>query len=486
MSQNIHGARRAFLVWLVMIAAIQMASAAPPTTQPTDQTSTMGSGAAEIPATQPTLSAPENEVNGPSQNWNFHGQNTDIVQGTPAFSADYSGPNSLDKDGQVEHTESIDLYGGLRLWSGAEAHIDGLAWNGQGLSDTAGVEDFPNGEAYKSGTHSLDFTFARLFLRQTINLGGPTESVPDDELDLAGTRDVSRLTFTIGRFTPSDQFDTNDFANDPRRQFMNWAFINNVTWDYPADSIGYTTGFSVELNQPNWAARYGFFQMPADSNSDTAEDRYLFYPRADSESDGEFFKSWGMMLEFQRNYTLLSQPGVIRVMPWVDLAHMGLYSEAPSEPGDDITLTRAYRFKYGFAANLQQQIVNDIALFARGGWNDGREEAWAYTDVNYSGSLGFSVNGDLWHRSNDALGLAAVFSGISHENREFLEAGGTGILDGDGALSYGWEKAAEFYYAFDVWQSLILTLDYQFIADPAFNRDRGPVSVLGARLHWEF
>jgi high affinity Mn2+ porin len=152
----------------------------------------------------------------------------------------------------------------------------------------------------------------------------------------------------------------------------------------------------------------------------------------------------------------------------------------------DITQTRAYRYKYGFGINWEQEVANDVGVFSRLGWNDGREEAWAYTDVNYSGSIGLSVKGEPWNRPGDTFGLAGVISGISDENKEFLDAGGTGVLDGDGALSYGWEKVLETYYDFQLWQSVHFALDYQFVDDPNFNRDRGPVSIFGARLHWEF
>jgi high affinity Mn2+ porin len=421
-----------------------------------------------------------------TQDWNFHFQNTDIVQGDPAFSAKYSGPNSLDNRGEVQHAETLDLFAGLRLWNGAEIHIDGQAWNGFGLSSTLGVDDYPNGAASKVGTDSLDFSFTRIFIRQTIGLGGPQEDVPDGELSLAGKQDVSRLTFTFGRFAATDIFDTNSYAGDPLRQFMNWAFITNTSWDYPADSIGYTTGFSAELNQPGWTLRYGFFQMPGESNELTAEDQYLTFPKMNDESDNEFWKSWGMAGEFERRYSLGVHPGAVRLLAWLNEANMGSYEQALSVPGVDIAATREYRFKYGFGLNWEQEIFNNVGVFSRLGWNDGREEAWAYTDVNYSASIGLSVKGEPWHRPDDTIGLAAVFSGISHENKEFLEAGGTGILDGDGALNYGWEKVVEAYYDVKLWESVYFTVDYQFVDDPAFNRDRGPVSILAARVHWEF
>jgi len=428
---------------------------------------------------QPTTSPQE-------QTWNFHIQTTETVQGDPAFSADYSGPNSLTNTGEVKETASIDLFAGLRLWQGAEAHVDGLLWQGFGLTDTLGVDDFPNAEAYKAGTWLPEFSFARLFIRQTIGLGGPQEDVPDDQLTLAGKQDISRITFTIGRFTPTDIFDTNTYANNGATQFMNWAFVNNVAWDYSADSIGFTTGLSVELNQPNWTLRYGFFQMPGVANTWTIEDAgTLTYPAQSPAGDGEFWKSWGMPAELEMRYHIKARPGAVRLMAWLNQANMGSYSEALSVPGTNIALTRAYRYKYGFGINWEQEVADSVGIFSRLGWNDGLQEAWTYTDVNYSASLGVSVIGQSWHRPNDTFGLAGVISGISSENQKFLEAGGTGILDGDGALNYGWEKVLETYYDFSVWGGIHIALDYQYVDNPAFNRDRGPVSIFGARLHWQ-
>jgi carbohydrate-selective porin OprB len=79
-----------------------------------------------------------------------------------------------------------------------------------------------------------------------------------------------------------------------------------------------------------------------------------------------------------------------------------------------------------------------------------------------------------------------VISGISRVNQQYLKAGGSGILDGDGNLDYGRELVLESYYDRSFSKEIHAALDYQFIADPAFNRARGPVAVLGMRIHWEF
>ncbi len=180
------------------------------------------------------------------QKWNIHGQVTETPQGDPPFPALYSGPNSLDSHGEIQETFTADLYAGARLWHGGEIHVDGLLWEGFGLSNDKGIEAFPNGDAFKLGTKAPYFMFARLFIRQTIGFGGKQEPVPDGPLTLAGEQDISRLTFTLGRFTPTDMFDNNAYAQDPHTQFTNWAMITNLAWDFPADAVGYTTGLAVK------------------------------------------------------------------------------------------------------------------------------------------------------------------------------------------------------------------------------------------------
>lgn len=417
--------------------------------------------------------------------WNWHVQNTIIAQADPGFPARYSGPNSLHSGGETKETVSFDVYTGLRLWPGAEMHTDGLMWQGYGLSHTEGIEGFPNGEAVKYGGSLPAGALARLFIRQTFGFGGEQEFVPDDELTLPGKEDISRLTLTFGRFSAKDIFDNNSYANDPRRQFMNWALMANAAWDYPMDTVGYTTGVTAELNQPKWTLRYGFFQLPQEQNGFTAEDSILKWPGEGSTGDGRFLQSWGMVTEFERRYGLNAHPGTIRLLAFLNEADMGSFRDALLTPGDDITQTRTYRYKFGFGMNWEQEITSNVGIFSRVGWNDGHTEAWVFSDANWSGSLGLSVNGAAWRRPDDTFGLAGVVSGISRENQQYLEAGGTGILDGDGALSYSPEKILETYYNFKIWKQMFGAVDYQFVTNPAFNRARGPVSILGARLHWE-
>ena len=419
------------------------------------------------------------DTNAPAaaQNWNWHIQNTDIVQGYPGFHSAYSGPNSLPAGGETRETVSLDLYAGLRLWPGAEAHLDGLMWQGFGVNNTLGADGFPNAEAFRLGTATPNVNFPRLFLRQTFGFGGEQEDIANDQLTLAGKQGISRLTLTVGRLSAKDIFDNNAYANDPRTQFMNWALMADEAWDYPADSLGYMTGFTAELNQRNWTLRYGFFQMPRVSNG-TALDR-------------NFLTAWGMVTELERRYALADHPGAIRLLAFLNHAHMGSYQDAvdgaiSSGNPADVTASREYRYKYGFGLNWEQELVKNVGIFSRLGWSDGRNEGWVFSDVDRTATAGVSVKGEAWHRPGDTVGLAGVLNGLSHVHQEYFAEGGTGILAGDGALNYGWEKIIETYYDFKVCEHVNAALDYQFIDNPAFNEARGPVSVFGGRLHFEF
>jgi high affinity Mn2+ porin len=228
------------------------------------------------------------------------------------------------------------------------------------------------------------------------------------------------------------------------------------------------------LNQPKWTARYGFFQVPRVQNGMAEDPAYL--------------RAWGMVTEFERRFVIHQHPGAVRLLAYLNRADMGSYGEALDNPErpPNIVDTREYRLKYGFGLNAEHELVHNVGVFTRLGWNDGQSENWAYADVDKSGSAGVSISGALWNRPNDTFGLAGVVNGISKVQQDYFAAGGLGILAGDGALSYGLEKTLETYYSFQVWKNINATADYQYVIDPAYNEARGPVSILGLRLHWQF
>ncbi len=426
------------------------------------------------------------------ESWNWHAQNTDIYQGDPGFPAKYSGPHSLISGGEAKETISADLTAGVRLWTGGEVYVDGLMWQGFGLSRTVGILAFPNAESFKSGTSDPNLMVSRLILRQTFGFGGDQENVSDSPLTLAGKQDISRLTFTVGRMSFLDVFDHNTYAGDARSQFMNWAMVGNLTWDFGQDTIGYSLGATVELNQKNWTLRYGYFEMPEYINAGNVgsgnggEDEFLVLPGRGSFAP--IFKSYAMATEFEQRYSLGSHPGAVRFLAWMNHANIDTYQDAAAillaaGPGADISPAQTYHYAFGFGLNWEQEIAKDFGVYSRIGWNDGQTQALEYSDANWSASLGISFKGSEWDRPDDTVGFGGVMSGLSRHNQAFLKAGGLGIELGDGAINYDPEKALETYYNFEMWKGISATVDYQLFLNPGSNQDRGPVSIFGIRMH---
>jgi high affinity Mn2+ porin len=422
----------------------------------------------------PTVGAEAAEAVAGEEAWSVHMQNTNVLQGHTKIRSPYYGTNSLSQAPQMRQTVSLDLLLGLRLWSGAEAHLDGMMWEGFGMSNALGMAGFPNGEAFRKGTASPNENISRAFIRQSIGFGSEMEDSPSSSLFLKGRQHVSRLTFTLGRFGAKDIFDSNAYANDARTQFMNWSLMANGAWDYPADSLGFTTGGAAELYLHDWVLRYGFFQVPTVSNGISL--------------DPHIWKAWAQVVELERKHKIGSHPGAVRFLVYANRANMGSFQQTLNNPlrPADITDSRNYRIKYGICLNADQEIATGVGIFTRLGWSDGRSEPWSFTDVDSSASFGISAKGTAWDRPNDTLAIACIVNSISKVHAAFLRQGGTGILVGDGRLSYGAEKIIETYYDFAVRGWLHVAFDYQFAVNPAYNRDRGPVHIFGARLHWEF
>jgi high affinity Mn2+ porin len=347
-------------------------------------------------------------------------------------------------------------------------------WQGYGLSSTLGVAGFPNGEAYRVGKTYPDVYICRAFIRETIGFGGEKEAADDAPSELRGTQDVRRLTFTVGHLSATDIFDNNAYAKDSRSQFMNWTLITNSAWDYPADSLGFTNGAAVELNSRTWAGRLGIFQVSEVANG--------------LRMDWNLAKAWSTVAEVERRYSPGGHAGAIRLLAYDTRAHMGSYQETLNNPslGENITLTKAYRYKYGFGINLEQEIRKNLGAFARLGWSDGKNQTWEFTDVDRTATAGLSLKGTWWRRPKDTVGLGVAVNGISAAHRQFLAAGGLGITVGDGALDYRSERIVETYYNWKVAKHFQLTLDYQFAQNPAYNHARGPVNLFALRLHTEF
>ncbi len=408
--------------------------------------------------------------------WNVHGQFTFIEQGYPAFHSPYEGANSLSGASQAKNTVSATGFIGYRPWDGTDIYINPEITQGFGLSDTLGIAAFPNMEAQKASFPMPRVDMARLYVQQTFGLGGEQETIADGPNQIAGQKDISRLTIIAGRFAVTDFFDNNAYAQSGRTQFFNWNVDCCGAYDWTMDQVSYTWGAMAELNQKFWAFRAGYFLVPVVSNNDDFDTHV---------PDGEYIG------ELELRYSLVSQPGKLRLMAWANRANMGTYAEALAEPittpnYPDIALTRAVRTNYGFNANLEQAITSDLGVFARASWSPGLDEIIGWTDCDESASAGAVLKGTSWGRPNDRIGAAGVIDGLSPEARAYFAAGGLGILIGDGALNYRPEKIFETYYSYSLNTWSALTFDYQFVADPAYNADRGPVHIFAGRYHAEF
>jgi high affinity Mn2+ porin len=411
--------------------------------------------------------------------WEIHGQTTFIFQGYPAFRSPYEGANSLPGVGQSRETWTVSAFLGMRLWQGAELYYNPELLQGFGVASTVGAAGYPNGEAQKSNFPFPRYNTSRLFLRQEIGLGGERQKVESDYGQLAGDKDVSRITFQAGKFAVHDLFDTNLYAGDPRTDFLNWSIWAAGAFDYPADRVGLTYGVTAELNQPRWAARLGYFLVGNEPNS--------------SVFDMNLFARGGYVSELELRFKPYDRPGYLKLGSWLTITNAGSYNDAVAialatgqSPADTIVQTRQGRTKYGFYVNLQQEISDDLGLFGRWSWNDGRSEISAFTDIDQSLSLGLRLKGSWWGRPDDEFGLAGAWNMLSVDQSRYTAAGGLGVLIGDGRLSYAAENVLEAYYGFQMTKGLIATLDYQLLINPAYNADRGPVHLFAGRLSARF
>jgi high affinity Mn2+ porin len=345
---------------------------------------------------------------------------------------------------------------------------------GFGLSNSNGVAAFLNGDTAPPGSYSFKSSTARLFLRQSIDLGGERKWVPSDQNQLADMQSADRIVITTGRFAATDIFDTNQYSHDPRTQFMNAALADAGSWDYPQDSRGYTVGGTIELYRGDWALRYGA----------------LITPRG-NQLAAHGVNSLGNNFEEEYGFRLGERPGVVRVLEFYNRGLMGKFSDALGQPGDpNVNIAADRRFgkpKWGIVINGEQELIDDLGVFARISYNDGKTEEINFADIDRSISVGFSLKGGRWDRPDDVIGLGGVVNGLSAEHRRFLAAGGLGITVGDGVLPhYAVETAVELYYALRPLSFATVTVDYQFVANPAYNADRGPVSVFALRVHLQY
>lgn len=407
----------------------------------------------------------------------IHEQATFVLQGHDAFHSPYRGPQSLDPAARGNETADVGVYVGVTPWTGAEVWINPEVDQGFGLSDTIGIAGFPSGEAYKVGASTPYAKLQRVFLRQTIDLGGASQHVDADLNQFAQPQSANRLVLTVGKLSVVDIFDTNPYAHDPRGDFLNWSVIDAGTFDYAANAWGYTYGAVAELYLGRWAARGGAFDLTVVPNSVELDPT---------------FRQFQLVGELEEDHQIAGQPGALKITGFLNRARMGLYQGAvrlAEETGalPNLAAVRQYRSRPGVSLDLQQQLASGLGAFLRAGWADGQVEPFEFTDIDDTLSGGLSLSGARWRRPDDVLGLAGVINQISKAHQQFLADGGLGIVVGDGRLpDPGPEKIVESYYSIAVIRQVRLSLDYQFVTNPGYDRLRGPISIGAVRLQGQF
>jgi hypothetical protein len=435
----------------------------------------------EIPDENPYPTAPATFFpHSESSRYWISGQVNFIFQWHSRFPAPYSGANSLRP--QAEHAQSrlLTLYTGYQLTKNTEILFAPESTGGRGISDAFGLAGFTNLDVVRNPDLGSKPYISRLMIHQIIPFSSERVSAARGPLSLATDLPARRLEIRFGKIGLVEFFDLNSVGNDSHFQFMNWTVDNNGAYDYAADTRGYTFGAFFDYEDRRWGLRYAEALMPKVANGIHLEAN-LGRARAEN-----------IEFELRRSF-VPHRAGALRLLAFVNHANMGSYREAVENflsgktPVPDITAhPLRTTLKYGFGANFEQGLNDWLIAYGRWGWNEGRHESYAYTEVDQTFAVGLGLNAKKWNRKLDRAGLTFISNGISRDHQKYLALGGRGFLLGDGQLTYGRENIFEAYYTVHVWRGLYGTLDFQHINNPGYNRDRGPVTVPALRLHVEF
>ncbi len=417
------------------------------------------------------------------------GQVNLVFQSHGPFHSPYEGTNSLLGRGEYKTSMVGTLFMGLELRRAPDTHTEVIydeeAAGGRGLSEALGLAGFTNLDVVRNPSLGSTPYMARVELHQTIGLSSKMAETDRGPFSLATEVPERRLELRVGKISMPDFFDINSIGTDSHLQFLNWTSDNNGAWDYAADTRGYTYAAVAEYDDKDWSARYAFAAMPSVANG--------------IDFDWNLKRASGQNMEVEWRRGLLgslvapSRKGTIRVLSYVNHAHMGLYRDAVKaylageDETPDITKHETYgAVKYGFGLNAEQELTGNLRVFGRFGWNEGQHESFAYTEVDQTMEAGGDYSGRGWRRANDKIGLAFISNAIKRDHQEYLKLGGLGFILGDGNLHYAREDILEGYYNAHTWRGVYYAFDAQYIRHPGYNQDRGPVLVETVRMHVDF
>jgi high affinity Mn2+ porin len=407
------------------------------------------------------------------------GQANFVFQTHPEFPALYSGTHSLNPHYEKATSRLMTLYTGVRLNNSTEILVDIEEAGGAALTQGFGLAGNTDLDIVRNPLLSKAPYLGRGMIHTVIALSKDKVENQRNYLSLFDELPRRRLELRFGKFSMPDFFDVNSVGSDTHFQFLNWTTDNNGAYDYAADTRGYTVGLTADFEDRNWGFRFAEALMPKVANGIDL-----------------VWRPWQVHAEnFEyelRHGFIPKKAGVVRLLAYTNYANMGIYRDqviqaAAANTTPDITnhawnITR----KYGFGINVEQNLTRYLTAFARFGWDNGKTESFAYTEVDQTFAEGVGANGAWWHRKQDRAGVAFISNAIKKDHQNYLAAGGLGFLLGDGHLTYGRENIFESYYTVHVWRGIYLAPGVQHINNPGYNRDRGPVTVPTLRAHVEF
>ncbi|HEY3804859.1 MAG TPA: carbohydrate porin [Kofleriaceae bacterium] len=434
------------------------------------------------------------------ETWNIYGQLTYISSWKLPFSAPYTNlngsPNSLLPTAERSFTGTFTLFFGLRIWKQLEVYFVPEVVSERGFSDLHGLGgSIQNFELQKSGSTTPQLYRSRLYLRDTFGLGGDRQHKDSGQQQLGETVEGRRVVITAGNFSVLDLFDKSGVTGDPRQTLFNMAFMTHSSWDFAADARGYSWGGAAELYWDAWAARISRMAPPQQPNT--------------LPIDFHVWRDYSDSLELEHDHTLFGMPGAVRLLGYRNREVTGRFDDAiaafEANPADnaancganfnygstnanapDLCWVRKPNTKLGAGINVEQFVAKDVGIFMRAMYSDGETEVDAFNSADRDFSIGSVAKGTLWGRHVDNAGIGFGLSGISKIHAQYLQMGGVDGFVGDGDLHEGAEGVLEVFYSANLLRAIWISGDYQHIWNPGFNRDRGPVDVLGARVHAEF
>jgi high affinity Mn2+ porin len=470
----------AFLVCAPLAAVAQAQSPAEPA-----QATTLP----EAPTAATDSASPTMFPHPDSSRFLITGQANIIFQAHGPMHSLYEGTNSFLSRGEYKTSLLGTLYLVAQIRKDPRTNTDAIldieSSGGRGISEALGLAGFTNLDVVRNPNLGSKPYIARVQLHQTIGFTDKLVDSSHTPFSLATRVPERRLEFHVGKMSLPDYLDINTIGTDSHLQFLNWTVDNNGAWDYAADTRGYTYAAVAEYDDKDWSARYALALMPTVANG--------------IDVDWNLHRASGQNFEFELRKPLLGRlvspdrKGTVRVLSFVNHAHMGLYRDAINAYLADIDKTpdihlheRDGEVKYGFGLNAEQELTSDLRVFTRVGWNEGQHESFAYTEVDQTVEFGGDYSGRAWSRPNDKVGLAFVSNAIKKDHQTYLRLGGLGFLLGDGNLNYAREDILESYYNYHAWRGVFYAFDLQFVDHPGYNKDRGPALVESVRMHVDF